>query len=81
MDVSTNTKCEIRLEVQMPRSTLRIDVVQHGSEVPLHSVLPKSTTKQLLSRFDNDLEEVSKAVRIAANRIEIIDDPSLHLKR
>lgn len=63
-DASSKTRCEIKLEVQMPQFTLRIDIIQHGSLVPLHLVTPQSKTHKLLEKYDYDLKAISEIVQV-----------------
>ena len=53
--------------MQLPANTLRIDIVQHGSKVPLHLVLPTSKTVKLLEQYDYDLKSISENVQIVKN--------------
>ena len=72
LDKSTNTKCEMRIELLVPQYNLRIDLIQHGSEVTLNSVLPKSKTLKLLEEHDYDLRSIGLMVSVVnGNKIKV----------
>jgi len=58
--------------MKLPQNTLRIDIVQHGSKVPLHLVLPAQTTAKLLEKFDFDLKTISENVQVVNNNRIIV---------
>ena len=79
VDLSTKTRCEIRLEVLVPQYHLRIEVIQHGSETSLFTVLPQSKSLKILEQHDYDLKAISSQVKIVnGNKIVVSPPPQVN---
>jgi hypothetical protein len=76
LDQTTDSLCEIKIQV-LSEGNLRIDIVQNGTKIPLHVVIPSTRARKILQAHDNDLSYVSRSVRIInGNQIKVIMDPA-----
>ena len=64
-DLSTHTYCELKIEViKSPKVSVRIDIIQHGTDVVLFKMIGNETAKNLLKIYGYDLELMSQNIKI-----------------